>query len=196
MRRNIRRHQSRKKLPIFIIIAVIVLGAGAFGVYKWKFANHPLTSSHHTDKPGSTIGNINYDPPSQSEKNASNQQKDQIIQQQNNASGSGSGSSQQNPANLNITIVRAGQISGSSTVQIRTIVTGATSGTCVATLTQSGQATLSQTGTIQVDATSADCSIDIPISSFSTGGTWQLSIVAKASSSISPAATQTVTITK
>jgi cytoskeletal protein RodZ len=187
------RPQKRSKTRLLIICAVAAVIVIGGGLLAWKLMNNkPANNAQGTDTNGtSTVGNINYNPPTQSEKTSSDQQKQDIINQN---TGSGTSTVDQS---ISVTISRANQASAGQVLSIRTIVNGATSGTCNITLSMAGQPSVAKTPSISFQATSATCgAVDIPASEFAQSGTWQLSIVANTNNKTSPAATQSVAIAK
>lgn len=95
---------------------------------------------------------------------------------------------------LSVVISRAGQIG--EELQVRGIVQGAKAGTCTARLTGPGNVTQASHA-VEFQQTGYTCgSINIPVSQFSVGGEWQLSLTVTAGGQTSKPATQAVTIAK
>lgn len=192
---QLHRKTHRTRFVAIGVVALALVGIGVFAFWRLNVSKNP-TSSQNPETPGTTVSNINYESPTQSDKNASNQQKDAIVSKDQSPSSS-SAPADSKAQSIAVTITRASQTAAGQPLSIRTIVNGATSGTCEFTISSAGQANITQTSQISFQATSATCgAVDVPISSFPQGGTWQVSVVAKSSSSGSPAATQNVTITK
>lgn len=181
--------QSRKKTLILCgILCLAIIALGSVVLWKQKHTNDTAVNTSHTssDKPQTTI---NYDPPTTDQKNTSEQQKEDII---NNDTSTPTPSS-----SIVVSIVRAGQLNNGQAVQIRTLISGATSGSCTATLTKNGAQTVKKTGTIVREATSVSCEgLDVDASEFSADGTWDLSVTATSNNLTSAAATQKVNVVR
>lgn len=96
---------------------------------------------------------------------------------------------------LSVTISRAGQVD--QVVQIRGLVQGAASGTCMAQLVGPGGSTVQQSRSVEHQQTGYTCgNIDIPVSQFSASGTWRLSLTVTSGSTTSKAAEQDIEVTK
>ncbi len=185
--------RKNKKLFIISVAAASLLLAGGVG-----YTLMHKTPGNENTRPGSgqansprPVNSVDYSAPSDSDKKAQDAQKDQIIKQQGQNSGTPTNS------NLSVSISRASQAGAGQALNIRTIITGLTSGICQVTLTQPGQTTISKSYNISYQATYAACQeADIPASDFPVGSDWTLQIVAKNDSSQSPPASQTVSIKK
>lgn len=183
--------QKQSKFPKKIIIGIIALlvigGVGAFGLYQSQRANNIGSSATAEIRP---INDVDYSAPTTDEQNEQNQAKDEIIKQSEQS---------QNPtpsSSMSVTISRASQGGASQPLNIRTIITGTTRGTCMVELKKDGQV-VSKTFPIIVQATYSTCEqADIPAADFPASGEWSLSITAKNDTSISNPATGSVTITK
>lgn len=96
---------------------------------------------------------------------------------------------------LTIVISRAGQID--QDIQIRAVVQGTKTGTCVAKLVGPNGSTIEATHAIEFQQTGYTCgSFNIPTSQFNTSGTWQLELTVSANGASSKPASQTITVTK
>lgn len=179
--------KSYKKLAILIAAAIVLLAAGAYVALARPFNSQQVTDSptNGTTRP---VNSVDYNPPTAQDKQDSQDAKQRDInqQQQNNPP--------TNPS-ITVTIARAGQTGVGQPVSIRTIIGGITTGSCNATVTSNGQ-TVTGNGTVMLTGTSYACNIDIPASSFTANGQWQLHVTATNGSATSPAATQTITVNK
>lgn len=182
--RSIQKPKNKKAIIIPVVIAALLLIGG--GAYIWlaKPFSGQQTAADTSPRP---VNTVDYSPATEEEKNDSETAKQKIIDEQDNPPAPSS--------SIVVTIVRANQTGAGQPLTIRTSVEGATSGTCAATLTK-GEQTAAGTGTIAFNATSYSCNIDVPASSFNSGGEWQLSVTANNGTATSQAATQQVTITK
>jgi cytoskeletal protein RodZ len=183
-----RKKQPHSKKIVVLCVAICVIAAALGGVALWKHKQNTdkiATMSSKTSK--TSQGAINYDPPTTDEQNTSEQQKEDIIKKE---------TATPSPSNsIVVSIVRAGQLGTGQAVQIRTLVSGATSGTCTATLTKSGAQTIKKTGTIVREATSVSCEgLDVAANEFNADGDWDLSITAMSNGTVSSSVNQKVTV--
>ncbi|HSX29855.1 MAG TPA: hypothetical protein VLE73_04835 [Candidatus Saccharimonadales bacterium] len=174
----------RKSTLVASVIAVlIVAGASAY------YFNHPNQAANN--KPVQPTNTVDYSPPTPEEKAETERMKEQITNPTKDDTGGPTESNE-----LSISIIRAGQNASGQPLSIRALVTGTNTGTCNVTLTKSGQPTVTKSFPIAYEVNSASCQgADIPASAFSAGGQWELKLTAQIGNLISPAVTQTVTIT-
>lgn len=184
------RPKRKPKAPFIIIIAVLIIAA-ALGIYFWKFKKPAAQDANIGIPNSSTGGSINYDPPSEDEKNTSDQQKEDIIKDE-----AKDPSKPPIDGSMAVTISRVNQVQKGEALQVRTIVSGTSSGTCELSISKTGQTTVSKTIQVTQDATYATCNTNIPASEFSSDGEWDVSITVKSKNAISLAASQKVTISK
>lgn len=187
MKRTKTKKITKKNLIIVAVIVVLLLGAFAFLMYRTR--NSSLTTTDASKPQGQEIENkINYNPPTEEEKKEAEAKKEEII---NNI---------ENPPvaqDLTVSIVRATQADKGATLNIRALVSGATSGTCLVKLTRDGQPSVEKSFPITFEATNSMCKgADISASEFTIGGDWQLNITAQSGGKASATATKTVTINK
>ena len=184
--KSLRQIKTQKPLKKVLLISAVIIVVGLIGAAMWFFF---FNKQYNSTLNGSTDGVnvINYDPPTEEEKQATEDQKDVIIKEQEGTVPSDPG--------LSVLISRSFQ--GTSGYNLRTVVDGTKSGECVATFTKSGQPTVTKTFTVVFEATSAFCKdATVPLSDFGAGGTWNLSIVVKEGNRQSSPATTSVEITK
>ena len=180
---------SKKKLIIAIVAAVVIAGAVAayFFYQSGRLANRQPSTAQ------SSAETINHNPPTQDERAQTEEHKEDIVKQEQKEPTPGNPPT---PATIQVTIVRATQSAGQP-LNIRTIISGATTGTCNITLSKAGQPTVSKSYPIALDATTASCEgANIPAADFPASGEWQLQIIAQNTNATSTPVTQTVTITK
>lgn len=187
--KRVKQKRSRKA-PLIIVIAVLVIALG-IGFYFWKIKKSPAESANIGISKSGTGGSINYNPPSEDEKNTSEQQKDDIINEETKDP-----SKPPIDSNLAVTISRANQLGKGEPLQVRTVVSGTSSGTCTLTLSKTGQTTITKTIQVTPDATYVTCNANIPASEFSADGEWNLEINVKHNNAVSLAASQKVSISK
>lgn len=179
-----------KKLVLAALALTLVLGAGSYAFYRNRSNNQRAVSAPEEDEKRG-VNDVNYGPPTEEELDETKRQKDEIIKKYEES---------QNPqpsTSITVTISRANQAGAGQPLNIRTIVDGATSGTCEVTLKKSGQSTISRTFPIGVEATYAVCQqADIAAGEFGAAGEWTLEIIAKSGGLTSKAVSQKVTIIK
>ncbi len=175
------------KTPFILVSAAVLLGVC---VSIFLIFNKPDTSrqSDTSSTAPRSVNNVDYSAPSEDEKDMAGQQKEEIIKNQD---------APRTEDTLRVTLVRANQTQAGQPLNIRTLVQGATSGTCLVTLTKSGATTVVKEFPITFEATSASCTgANIPASDFQESGEWSLEIVAKNSSSQSSPVKSSVIINK
>jgi hypothetical protein len=177
-----------KKIIILALGLLVLAGAGAFGLYQSQRANKVHSSA---DSPIRQTNSVDYNPPSQDEQKQQEDTKSDVIKQNDQATIPPADSS------ISVTLSRANQGGKGLPLNIRTIITGTTNGTCTVELTKSGQPTVKKTFPIIVQATYSTCQqADIAASEFSVDGDWALSVTASNTTSTSKPATGSATITK
>jgi hypothetical protein len=184
---KLRKQKSSKKVLI-IGAAILLVSVGAGAWYLTRNQNSSISAAP-TAAPTNTV---NYGPPTEQEQASQNQQKDDFL---NNTTGDGSTPANQPSPDVSISITRAGQTGAGQAVNVRTIVSGTTSGTCDMVFTK-GSTNVTKSYPISVTATSAVCNADIDIASFNESGSWNLSVVAKNGSKTSAPAVWSLTINK
>lgn len=76
-----------------------------------------------------------------------------------------------------VTISRVSQLTGSTMISLRTVVSGISSGTCVVVFSKSGQPDVQQSATVIANASYYSCAgVDVPVSQFSVSGLWDVSV--------------------
>ena len=183
-----KQHKIPKKVIILTLGLLILGGAGAYGLYKSQKATNVASSTDTAAKPPNTV---DYNPPTPAQQQQQEDTKTDVIKQDQPTT-------TPPPASpISLTISRINQGGAGLPLNVRTIITGANSGTCTVELTRDGQPTVKKTFPIVVQATYSTCEqADIAASDFSVGGDWTYSVTAGNDSSTSQAATGSVTITK
>lgn len=169
---SIKKLNSRLMLAIGIPVVLIV------GIGVWLLTAHnpsrsinnatPRTDSEKTATAKSSSPSINLSPPTDEEKAAGDNQKQEIVKQQE---------SPPTPNNIaNVVIVDANQYQDE--VEVRAFVGNRidTDGTCTITIAK-GMTTVTRTKKATADATTTQCgSVDIPRSEFAEGGQWDVTV--------------------
>lgn len=182
-----RRNTSKGKKIAAVIVLLALVGGGV--IFYMTQRDNDGGASKDASSQSDSLGqsrDINYDPPTQEEKDAGNIQKDQNL---NRDETTGSGAS----STANVIIVDANQYD--DTVEVRGYISNVyADGTCTATLTRNGQQTVTRSTEAFKDATTTQCTpIDIPRSAFTQSGDWSLQLAYK-SSTASGSATKQVSI--
>ncbi|MGH7196894.1 MAG: hypothetical protein ACREGJ_03990 [Candidatus Saccharimonadales bacterium] len=173
---------NRKKIFALLVVGVALI---SLGVYGWL--QIPKNSS--TQVSPRPVNDVNYSPATEEDKAAVDQRKEDLAKGQEQKPAT-------NPA-ISLTVTRASQSDAGQPLNIRTVISGASSGTCEVNLTKSGQPTITKSFSVLFEATSAMCAdANIPTSDFSTGGEWQLKIQVKKDARQSNIVEQSVKITK
>lgn len=188
---KIAKKQSKipKKIIIIAIGLLIIGGAGVFGLYQSQRANNIAKSNQEAVRP---VNDVDYSPPTPDEQQQQEDTKTDVIKQNE-------GFEEKPPAQqtISVTVSRVNQGGKGLPVNVRTIISGTTRGTCTVEFKKDGQTTITKTFPIIVQATYSTCqTADVPAADFSADGEWAYSISAKNDTSTSNTATGTVTITK
>jgi hypothetical protein len=173
---SIRNKKQRSKNTKWIVIsasALIAIVAAAAYIFVAKPFDKKLDTTGET-RPANSV---DYGPPTDAQKQAGDAKKDEIIKQAED------GGANQNKGKLEVTISRVGQANmGGSTagqaVNVRVLVTGASSGECTFTFSKDGQSDVARTAPIAYQATTATCGVDIPASDFGVSGNWKMVVKA------------------
>ena len=154
-------------LPAFVIIAIAVgvfffINRGSDDSVSNSQAGD-TNSSKQVTKPG---GTVNMDPPTEEEKQAGDQQKQENVDKEN----------QPAPTTANVNIVDASQYN--DLIEVRAYVSNVieASGNCVITLEQAGKQ-VTKTVVARADAKTTQCTtIDIPRNEIPSAGTWNVTV--------------------
>jgi len=157
---------NHKKRIIFLTVTIVALLILSGGTYLYlRSQSSPSAIVKDTTK--KSVNTIDYNNPSDAQKNPTTDNKNQKTDSTDNTSSPSQ--------NLTVTITAANQ--NSNTLQVRALITPLiASGTCTITMTKSDQPSLSRTANIQPTSSSSTCEgFDIDISSLEKG-TWNISI--------------------
>lgn len=178
------RNKSTRK-PVFYLIAAAVVLAVLVGVGAYMVYNQSLNPVLPPSEPAS---NINFDPPTEEEKQASTAKKEQLVGKP------GDESQPTTNSDIVVSITRAGQVG--QVISVRAYVDGASSGKCDISFTKDGQDTVNQDVDIVFETTTSHCNADVDVSKFNVSGDWNMSITASKDGSVSEPTTQVVTVNK
>jgi hypothetical protein len=187
--------QKQNKIPKKVIIIglglLIVGGAGAFGLYQSQRANNINASHQEAVRP---VNDVDYNPPTADQQQQQEDTKTDVIKQNEGLEEKPS----TEPATISVNVSRVQQDGGKgASVNTRTVISGATRGTCTIEFKKSGQTTVTKTFPIIVQATYSTCQqADVPAADFGADGEWAFSISAKNDTSTSNIATGTVKVEK
>jgi hypothetical protein len=188
---EMKKNNRRKKIIIFLASSVGILAIG-LTIYHYRpfSANKSQGSLTATSaNPQSPENTINYSAPTDQEKQDAQAQKDALLKSLDSPS-------QPSPS-ITVSISRATQSSATSPLEIRTVINGTSTGTCVMDLSGPTGQTVHKEFGVTLQGTYSNCGIsDIASSEFPVAGQWSLSVYATTSTGRSAAATQTVTIAK
>jgi len=183
---DIKRRTSRgKKITITVIIIIVLAAIGYVGyAYAtgsvWPFAHQSSVKSQQTTK--KTAASTS---PSPSASPSSSDSSNTATKQQDESSGTnGTDSSSSSGLKTVQVAVTYSSVTGNN-FEIRSFVSGVVEngGTCTATLSQGSQVvTQASSGTINSSTTQCG-TIDIPMSKFSSAGSWSLVVTYKSSTS-------------
>lgn len=181
--------KTKKRLPLVIIAtAVILLGAGGV-VFAYRDSLFPTEAQDSSnDRPQDPENDINYDPPTQQEKEESERQKQEII---HNAENPPTASD-----TITATIIRAEQRTKGGPLSVRALVNGTTTGTCTITLSKTGSESVVREFPVTFEATTSTCgNADISVDGIDKG-LWNITLIVKNGDLTSKAQTTQVGIDK
>lgn len=172
-------HKRKNKALIIIAATLVVIASIATLTYakKWWPFNEPVNH---------IVEGIDYGPPTDEEvEHSQDAKKDMLEEDQNNTTGNESGN--ENTTSLkkvSVGVSHSDVINGN--VEIRAFISGVIegTGTCSATLTQSGAKSVTRSSKAFVDASTSQCApILIPLNEFEKTGSWSLVVTYKSPSS-------------
>jgi len=169
-----------------VVVVLIAGGVSAYSLLHQKDLTKQQIASHEQTKYVS--GGVNYAPPTEADKqmNAEQKKADQAREQID----------QQAPAtNADITIVDATQYG--DTVEVRAYISNLyeNGGTCTATFTKTGSATVVSSNQAMTDAQSIQCgALDTPRSKFASAGNWSVVVSYKSNQATGSTSPRTVEI--
>lgn len=183
-------HQNRKKvILIATILAVVLLSGAATLAYTQKWWPFAEPNNH-------VIDGINYGPPTDEEiENSQNAKKDILDEDEKTNANNSSNNDTSNLKKVSIGVSHADVYNNN--VEVRAFIDGVVegTGTCTATLTQSGAQSVTKSSKAFIDASTSQCQpILIPLSQFSQKGTWTLIVTYKSPTSTGESEKITVNI--
>lgn len=189
--------RSKTKTVYFIVVPTVIILALA-GWLGWNYYRQASTSkAQPVDTNTTKINSVDYNPPTAGQKTAGEAVKKGI--QNSEPPSTNDVAIQEKKGTVSVSRVVQTTNNGVAIVSLRTIVTGYTSGTCMATFSQAGQKSIEQRTDVISNTNYYSCApVDVPIDSFSSNGTWQVSVILTnaANSSSSNTATGSVQIQK
>ncbi|HWZ66048.1 MAG TPA: hypothetical protein VNX65_04660 [Patescibacteria group bacterium] len=191
--------QKSKRPFLAVLLIAVVLIVVYFLIWKLATNKPNQPSQQPVSQSGSGSSQINYSPLTDAEKQARDQQKQDIIKQQSASSSAAAPSTTSTtPAQTIVaTISRASQPASGQPLAVRVNIAGLTSGECDIALSKDGQPTVNKVFPIAFQATTSGCQgSDIAASEFSVSGDWSLQVIAKNGSNQSTPVNQTITISK
>ena len=170
MLRSKKTKRSKRALILAIVMVGIVAVAG--GIMLWQ--HHKPSKPTVANKPIALPSTVNYGPPTQAEKQESQQNKDSIVQEQQSPTPVPSPT---NPKSVTPVITRVTQ--SGDTVSVAAYIAGVveSTGSCQLQATHAGSAPVQQTSAGFSDATTTDCTVfSIPRSQFGAAGAWTFTV--------------------
>lgn len=171
---------SKKVLTILTIIVVVI---GLLFLSE-KFGITDFYNRGYDDNKGSD--NINYSPPTELEKSAGDEKKQEIAKDES--------SDTDDPEVAEIVIVDANQYD--DMVEVRAFVANELAeGTCYMTFAKSGEQSINKEVPAYPDASTTPCiSLTIPRSEFASSGTWELTVRYESTTGITGSTSQEVNL--
>ncbi|HYH74975.1 MAG TPA: hypothetical protein VD735_03360 [Candidatus Saccharimonadales bacterium] len=171
---KITRRRSFFKRPIIIGAAILLLLVTAGGVYAFKQQQaNDQVASRESDEGPREVGDVDYGPADERDNDASDKAKDNPT----NAPDTLDGFPADTSGNVSVLVSRADADNTAKTLQVGTIVEGATAGTCQLKLTKSGQADVVRTATIVAENNTSSCEIfTVPYGDIPASGDWQVDV--------------------
>jgi hypothetical protein len=157
---------TTRRLLVVAVIALIILAGTAYVLRRSK--NSPRAIPAATKTP------INYSPSTKADNQAIENSKNQPLVTPTPAGSPMISAPTPSPSNMLVQITGANVQSGN--VHVGTLITGATTGSCVLSASKAGQnSTQLGTSDVRLDVSTYDCGVfNVPTSSFSSSGDWQL----------------------
>lgn len=174
---------------LFLMSTAAVLLAGTLGAYVYM---KNKSNSEQATNTSPSVNQVDYGPSKDSDK-IQPSSKDKIasdISKNSDATTSNPGATPE----PKITITQAAQ--RDSTLYIRTLIEGGSSGECNLTITQNSS-TITKTAPVGVQASYALCQgFNIPVSEFNASGEWKITVTTKLTTGKEATTTSKVTINK
>lgn len=159
---NILRHKILLILIIILVVVGILGWAERYNIGLVKKPNLPLSVST-TSSP--------------SDNNLNNQRKKSSTPAStlNNGPTSNTSTNTSSSSSIRLTVTRASVINDS--LQVGTLVSGTTTGSCILSVSQTGQTTITRTNQVTQENNSYTCPVfSIPLSQFPNQGYWYISV--------------------
>jgi hypothetical protein len=160
---------TKKTALVSGIVLVVIIGGLVYWHYHSNF-NKAVVSPLRTSAQSSTSKNT-YSAAPAADNNSNNSRK-------GNSPTTANQTLDQSPtASFSVVITRASLDTNSQNLQVASLVNGTTSGTCLLSLSQAGQTTITQQNSVEQQNDSYICPIfNTPLSSLPNKGNWNVSV--------------------
>lgn len=182
---NKKNPKNKKLILVIAIVAIVILAVIAY-IITFK----PFSAPQSNDGSTRPANSVDYGPPTANQLKAAEEQKNEILQQNNVEK------KEVNSSALGVEVSRADQASAGLDVEVRVLISGTKTGECMFMFTQNGQPSVQKTSSITYEATTSTCKTDIPSEHFSKNGDWKLTVKAVSGSSQGQAPEQVVMVVK
>jgi cytoskeletal protein RodZ len=184
MKRPKKFHFTRKTVVLALVIVVALTGGGVLAYQQTRPDNTSQTPVN--PETSQNDDNINLDPPTEEEKQETEQHKDNLTKENEQPTGGS--------AKASITIVDASQYG--QDIEVRVMVSGVyeEGGICKVTFTQGSQSLSKQSKGFK-DATTTTCPpITVPRSEFPSAGDWNATVTYSSATASGASASKTVRV--
>lgn len=159
---------SKNKIPLLIGLGIVIFAIAGAGIWYFNRSKPPTQATNQETRP--EVNKVDYSPAKTTDK-VQDSAKDDL------AKPTPEGQDSQTPTSspLSVTISNASQ--QDTTVVVRALINGTTSGTCTLTARLSGQTQLTRTAATNAQASYVICQgFNIPASDFPASGNWQIEV--------------------
>ncbi len=177
--------KNTKKTIIFLLLSLLVIGVGLLVLEKTGVINlYSRDQSSTSDSPKPT-NTVNYDPPTEQEQSAGDEQKAKIVEEESSASTN-------KPETAEVVIVDASQYEDE--IEVRAFVANVLEiGTCTY-IFKNGASTITKSQSAYPDASTTPCTtLVVPRAEFANPGSWNLTVTFE-STTVKGSKTQEVVI--
>jgi len=164
---------KNRKLALLLGLVVLVIVGGISGkILTSKNSSSQTQKNPVINKQVRATNNVDYSPAVNDDNAVSEERKNDPSKAASTLDNGATASD----TPLSIAITRASLNQSDASMQVATIVNGATTGTCKITASKSGQPNISRESTVELQANSYVCPIiSIPVSDFTVKGDWNFS---------------------
>jgi cytoskeletal protein RodZ len=168
------KQKNNKKPTIILVLALVVLLAAGAGLWLYKHRSADQAKTDQGIKPQNTV---DYSPGTDQDNQATDQNKGSSDPKDTLDDSANNSNNTPTPGNFTVTITGANPDPNARVVRVSTLVQGVTSGTCVVSLTKTGQTTVTATNQVTVQNNSYVCpNFVIPYDQIPTSGQWNVSV--------------------